>query len=57
VERITNHDQVVAMLRDEIEKMRKTLNWLSIAIAAMALSTLGADGVGLIDKASKLVGQ
>jgi hypothetical protein len=57
VARLNNHDEVVGMLRTEIEKMRKTLNWLSIAIAAMALSGLGLDGSEILNAAGKIVGQ
>jgi uncharacterized membrane protein (DUF441 family) len=42
-------------LRREVTRMRRSLNWLTICVASIAVSVLGADGVKILTEAAKLV--
>jgi len=55
IARMENYNEAYRELKDEITRIRKTIQWLTIAVATIAASALGTDGVAVVRDAIKVV--
>lgn len=55
IARMENYNEAYRELKDEMSRIRRSLQWLTVAVATIAASALGTDGVAVVREAIKVV--
>lgn len=55
IAKLENYNEAYRELKDEITRIRRSLQWLTVAVATIAASALGSDGVAVVKEAIKVV--